>query len=63
MEIREKVKMIRTAKGWSQRKLAEKAGINTNTVLNFETGHNSPSIDIVLYMLNAMGYTIEIVKK
>lgn len=62
MEMREKIKLIRLAKGWSQKKLAEKAGINANTILNFENGKTSSSIDVVMCILNAMGYTLEIVK-
>ena len=62
MEMREKIKLIRLAKGWSQKKLAEKAGINANTILNFESGKTSSSIDVVMDILNAMGYTLEIVK-
>ena len=62
MEIQEKVRLIRNMKGWSQKKLSERSGVNVNTIMNFENGKVSSSIDTVIYILNAMGYTLNIVK-
>ena len=62
MSIGEKIKLIRKAKGISQKKLAEKAGVDTNTILFFENDKTSPSIRTVELMLKALGYRLEIVK-
>lgn len=62
MTIGEKVRLIRKAKGISQKKLAEKAGVGINTILFFENDKTSPSIRTVELMLKAMGCRLEVVK-
>lgn len=40
---KERLRALRTAKGWSQRELAEKSGVSLMAVSNIELGHNRPS--------------------
>lgn len=42
MTIGEKIKSIRKEKGLSQEQLAEKCGLNRNSIYNYETGKRSP---------------------
>ncbi|MFN4249851.1 helix-turn-helix domain-containing protein [Deinococcus sp.] len=42
--MRNKIREVRTAQGWSQADLAHRLSISRQTVNNFETGRNDPSL-------------------
>lgn len=61
--ICEKLKLLREQKGWTQKKLADKSGINPNSVSHYECGKHEPSYFAVECLLEAMGYELKIVRK
>lgn len=46
-EFGEKVKELRTERGLSQKQLADKLGVATNTVSQYESGKSKTSIDVL----------------
>ena len=51
---------IRKEKGWSQEKLAQKAGISYNTLIKIERGGiKNPKIETVLKLEEALGVTTD----
>lgn len=61
--IGEKIKAIRKSKGWTQQKLAEKAGLNPNIVSYIENNQHVPRYEYIEYLLEAMGYELVVRKK
>lgn len=55
--------MLRTEHCLSFKKLAEKSGVADSTILKWETGESSPTIDELQKVLNALGYKLQIVRK
>lgn len=53
----QKLRAIRKMTGWTQDKLAEKAGVHVNTIRNYENGRCDP-VAIYEAALNAMGYEL-----
>lgn len=49
------VKDLRTERGWSQEKLAEKAGIAMRSVSVIERNQHNPSITMIEDLANAFG--------
>lgn len=54
VEVGEKIKSIRTSLGWTQEKLAEKAGLSRSTIINFESGKRIPRIDDLMKIAGAL---------
>ena len=50
----------RESLGWSQKVLAERAGVTREWVVRFETGKVSVSLNRVFDVLTALGLTIEL---
>ena len=46
-KLGEKIKELRTERGLSQKQLADKIGVATNTVSQYESGKSKTSIDIL----------------
>lgn len=59
--IGRRIAALRKAQGLSQRALAEKAGVGQTQVVNTEKGHNSPNVETLAKMLDAMGCKLAIV--
>ena len=57
------LKVARIEKGISQSKLAHDLGITQDKISNYESGKVSPRLDLFVRYLDALGYTIKIVKK
>ena len=53
--LKTNIRKFRTALGWSQEKLAEKAEISPSYVTQIELGNRSPSIDIIERIAIALG--------
>lgn len=53
----------RKRKGWSQKELAEKAGVNVGSLWRYENNLTVPMLSSVEYLLEAMGYELKIVRK
>lgn len=56
-------KKARIDEGISQKEIAQTLGINQDKISNYESGKVSPRLDLFVRYLDAMGYTIKIVKK
>ena len=54
---------LRKEKGLSQRKLAELANIDQPSIARIESGKHTPSLKMLVKLLNVMGYKIEFVKE
>lgn len=53
--IGELIKSVRKQRGYTQKQLAEKAGISRNSIIKYESGDMSPSIQALQLISNALG--------
>ena len=61
MEFSEKIRNARTAKGWSQKKLAGATGMSLRTIQNYELGARLPKKrDTYLALANALDINEEV---
>lgn len=54
-----RLRELREAKGWTQRQLAEAAGLKIGGVRDIEQGINNPTWPTVLALAQALGVTCE----
>ena len=59
MTFAEKIKAARKAEGYSQRDLAERAGLHYRTIQNWESGRLPKSLDPVFRVAQVLGTTPE----
>ena len=52
------IKEIRQRRGWTQRQLANKAGITAQSVVGYENDKINPTVKTFEKILNAMGYDL-----
>ena len=52
--IGELIKSVRKQKGYTQKQLAEKAGVSNNSLIRYETGETSPSMQTLQLISNAL---------
>ncbi|ALJ39119.1 transcriptional regulator [Azospirillum brasilense] len=57
--MRNAVKDIRTARGWSQSELAERLQVSRQTVNSIENGRYDPSLPLAFAIARTFGLTIE----
>lgn len=57
----EKLRRLRKAKGLTQGELAEKAGVGINTIVRYETGKNSPKVEILELITKELGAKIVLI--
>lgn len=50
----------RINKGWSQKKLAQKAGVAQSFIARVEYGSGAPTIELLSYVLEALGYEFRV---
>jgi transcriptional regulator with XRE-family HTH domain len=55
----ETVRSTRTGCGYSQEKLAEKAGLSTVFISRIERGIESPSVDLLVKIAKALGVHVQ----
>lgn len=53
--IGELIKSVRKQKGYTQKQLAEKAGVSNNSLIRYENGETSPSMQTLQLISNALG--------
>lgn len=53
------VRSLRTARGWTQAELAEKLGVSRNSVNAIETGRYEPSLGLALKIARQFGRPVE----
>ena len=56
----EMIKLCRDFRGYTQRALAEKAGVSMTTISNAEAGKHEPTYFTVINCLNACGFDLEL---
>jgi len=57
--VGERIRKLRREKDWSQRRLAQKAGIHEKMVCRYEKGVNIPSIESLQKIADALGVTTD----
>ena len=58
--LAKRIKELRKKSGWSQQKLAEKAGVSYNTVAKIEQGAATmPTIQTMIKIADAFGITLD----
>lgn len=58
--IREKLRELRKKAGWSQQKLAEKAGLSYNVITKIEQGAaKNPNIQTIVKLANAFKISLD----
>lgn len=59
MNLRENIKWFREEKGYSQRELAERIGVNVSLIGAFEAGLKVPSLLVADALANELGCTVD----
>lgn len=54
----ERLRRLRKAQGLTQGELAEKAGVSINTVVRYETGKNSPKLELLEDIFKVLGTSV-----
>lgn len=57
----DKLRRLRKAKGLTQGELAKKAGVGINTIVRYETGKNSPKVEILEIITKELGAKIVVI--
>lgn len=57
--VKNRLKVLRAERNWSQAKLAEELDVSRQTVNAIETGKYDPSLPLAFKMANLFGSTIE----
>ena len=60
IELAEAIRARREELGWSQRQLAERAGITQPGVARFEAGGTTPTLPLLERLAGALGLTVTI---
>jgi transcriptional regulator with XRE-family HTH domain len=53
--IAERIRELRLAKGWSQERMAEEAGLSTDAISRIERGNRGPRLETVAQIAGALG--------
>lgn len=59
ISIGNRIKEIRTAKGWTQAKLAEKSGVEPSNISHIERAATKLSLPTMVNIANALGVTLD----
>lgn len=57
--MKNRVRELRTAQGWSQAELAERLDVSRQTVIAIETGRYDPSLPLAFAIARLFGEAIE----
>ena len=63
MDIIKQLISLRKERGYSQRELAERSGIDASQIAKIERGYNSPSAATLTKIAEALGADIKVVEK
>lgn len=61
MMIGERLKKMRTDRGWSQGTVADKIGVATSAVSMYENDQREPSLDIIEKLANIYGVSVDVI--
>lgn len=59
MPVTNRIREVRTARGWSQGELAERLEVSRQTINAIETGRYEPSLALALKMARLFGSPVE----
>jgi len=57
--VKNRLRVLRAERDWSQAELAKKLGVSTNTVNAIENGKYNPSLPLVFRMIRLLGVALE----
>jgi putative transcriptional regulator len=57
--VKNRLRVLRAERDWSQAELAKKLGVSTNTVNAIENGKYNPSLPLVFRMIRVLGVALE----
>jgi putative transcriptional regulator len=57
--MKNKLKLLRVEKDWSQANLADEVGVSRQTIISIEKGKYSPSLDLAFKLSKVFGKAIE----
>lgn len=57
--VKNKIKVLRAERGWSQATLAGIVGVSRNSIVSIENGRFDPSLPLAFAIADAFGLTIE----
>ncbi len=57
--VGDRMRCLRTEKGYSQEELAHRAGVSTSHIGKLERGEKNPSLSSIEKVINALGVTFE----
>ena len=59
MGLKDNLRRLRTAKGWTQAEAAEKASVPFRSYQNWEVGIREPRLDVLPRLARAFGVTLD----
>ena len=57
--MRNRIKVLRAERGWSQATLASKVGVSRNSIISIENGRFDPSLPLAFAIADVFSMTIE----
>lgn len=57
--MKNRLRVLRAERDWTQTELARRLGVSTNTVNSIENGKSYPSLPLVFRMIRAFGVRLE----
>jgi putative transcriptional regulator len=57
--MKNRIRVLRAERGWSQAELAERAGVSRNSINSIENGRFDPSLSLAFAIADAFERTIE----
>jgi putative transcriptional regulator len=59
LDMKNRIRVLRAEKGWSQAELAEKVGVSRNSINAVENGKFDPSLPLAFRIADIFGLRIE----
>ena len=57
--MKNKIRVLRAERRWSQAELATRVGVSRNSIISIENGHFDPSLSLAFEIADAFGMRIE----
>ena len=57
--MKNRIRLLRAEKGWSQGELADQAGVSRNSINSVENGKFDPSLPLAFRIAHAFGLAVE----
>jgi len=59
MELMERIKTLRKAKGWTQTELGKRIGVIQKVIADYETGNTKPPIERLPVLADVLGVSVD----